>query len=103
MLASAWLAKKRFTASQASLVDEFGHVIALYGNSPDAEREIASDYKRKLSPGLLGGAMFASYLGALISGRAIDRSIIQNMSLVKNCYASGIIRLSTSSTNWPLE
>ncbi|PXF41721.1 hypothetical protein BWQ96_08551 [Gracilariopsis chorda] len=89
MAASAWPPKKRFTALQASLLDAFGHVIVLYGISTDAKREIASKYKRKLGPGVLCGAMFASYLSALVAERAIVPSTIQDVSLVKNATHRG--------------
>ncbi|KAI0562236.1 Rubredoxin-like protein [Gracilaria domingensis] len=89
MVGVAWLAKKRFAARQAALVDEFGQVIVLYGNNPDAKREIASEYKRKLGPGILRGAMFASYLATLVAEKTIAPSTIQEVSLVKKLLRVG--------------
>lgn len=83
MLGVGWLGKKRFSARQSRLVEEFGEVIVLYGSSPDAKREIASEYKNKVGPGLLRGAMFSSYLRALVSEKPIVPSSIQDVSLVK--------------------
>eukprot|EP00178_Gracilaria_changii_P014432 TRINITY_DN40680_c0_g1_i1.p1 TRINITY_DN40680_c0_g1~~TRINITY_DN40680_c0_g1_i1.p1 ORF type:complete len:418 (-),score=72.53 TRINITY_DN40680_c0_g1_i1:570-1823(-) len=89
MVGVAWLAKKRFTARQAALVDEFGQVIVLYGTTPDAKREIASEYKRKLGPGILRGAMFASYLATLVAEKTIVPSTIQDVSMVKKLLRVG--------------
>ncbi|CAN8074515.1 unnamed protein product [Agarophyton chilense] len=89
MVGAAWIAKKRFTARQAALVDEFGQVIVLYGTTPEAKREIASEYKRKLGPGILRGAMFSSYLATLVAEKAIIPSTIQEVSMVKKLLRVG--------------
>lgn len=83
LFAIAWLARKRFIARQDRLVDEFGQVAVLYGTTPDTSREIASEYKRKLGPGILRGAMFASYLNYLISEKLLIPSTIQDVSVMK--------------------
>lgn len=79
----AWLAKKRFVARQEDLVDEYGQVVVLYGNTPDTKREITSEYKRKLGPGILRGAMFASYLRNLVTEKTVVPSTIQDVSIIK--------------------
>lgn len=79
----AWLAKKRFVARQEDLVDEYGQVVVLYGNTPDTKREITSEYKRKLGPGILRGAMFASYLRNLVTEKSVVPSTIQDVSIIK--------------------
>lgn len=83
VMAGAWLAKKRFVARQEDLVDEFGQVVVLYGNTHDAKREITSEYKRKLGPGILRGAMFSSYLRTLVTEKTVVPSTIQDVSIVK--------------------
>lgn len=83
IFALAWLARKRFIARQDRLVDEFGQVAVLYGTTPDTMREITSEYKRKVGPGMLRGALFASYLNYLISEKLLTPSTIQDVSVVK--------------------
>lgn len=83
LLGMGWIAKKRFIARQQRLVEEFGQVIVFYGNSPDAKREIASEYKGKLGPGILRGALFASYMNVLVTEKPITPSTIQDVSIVK--------------------
>lgn len=83
VMAGAWLAKKRFVARQEDLVDEYGQVVVLYGNTPDTKREITSEYKRKLGPGILRGAMFSSYLHTLIAEKTVVPSTIQDVSIIK--------------------
>lgn len=82
-VAAAWLAKKRFVARQEDLVAEYGEVVVMYGNSPDSKREITSEYKRKLGPGILRGAMFSSYLNTLLTEKTIVPSTIQDVSIIK--------------------
>lgn len=79
----AWLGRKRFVARQERLVNEFGEVMVIYGTSPDAKRDIASEYKQKLGPGLRREAMFSSYLKSLVSEKPIVPFTIQDVSLVK--------------------
>lgn len=79
----AWIARKRFIARQDRLVDEFGQVAVLYGTTPDTTREIVSEYKRKVGPGILRGAMFSSYLNYLISEKLLNPSTMQDVSVVK--------------------
>lgn len=83
LMGMAWITKKRFSARQERLVDEFGEVVVMYGNSPDTTREIVSDYKRRLGPGILREGMFGSYLQYLITEKAIFPSTIQDVLLVK--------------------
>lgn len=78
-----WILKKRFVARQERLVEEFGEVMVQYGTTPDARVEIASEYKRKLGPGILRGAMFASFLHCLISEKAIVPATISDVASVK--------------------
>lgn len=89
VMACAWVAKKRFAARQAGLVEEFGQVLVLYGNSPETRREIVSEYKRKLGPGVLRGAMFASYLRSLVTEKPLIPSMIQDVLTIKK-----LLRLS---------
>lgn len=83
VLAAGWLAKKRFVARQDRLVDEFGDVMVRYGTTTENTREIASEYKRKLGPWMMRGAMFASYLQYLIADKAIVPSTIQDVNIIK--------------------
>lgn len=78
-----WLARKRLLARQKSLVDEFGQTLVLYGTSPDTQREIVSEYKRKLGPGILRGAMYRSFLAALVSEKPASPAAIKDASVVK--------------------
>lgn len=83
LLGTGWIAKKRFAARQARLVKEFGQVLVLYGKSPETMREITSEYKGKLGPGILRGAMFSSYLEAFVTDKSITPSAIQDVSIIK--------------------
>lgn len=89
MVGAGWLFKKRFSARQESLVDEFGQVIVMYGNTPDTKREIASEYKGKLGPGMLRGAMFSSYMANLLTEKAVVPSTIGDVKLIKKLLRIG--------------
>lgn len=82
-IAIAWLARKRFIARQKELVEEYGDVVVMYGNTPDAKREITSEYKRKLGPGILRGSMFASYLRSLVTEKTVVPSTMQDVAIIK--------------------
>lgn len=87
--AVAWVGAKRFQARQARLVDEFGEVIVVYGNTPDTKLEITSEYKRKLGPGVLRGGMFSSYLRSLITEKPVVPSTIQDVAIIKKLLRLG--------------
>lgn len=89
VIAIAWLAKRRFATRQKQLVEEYGEVVVVYGNTPDAKREITSEYKRKLGPGILRGAMFASYLRSLVTEKSVVPSTMQDVAIIK-----ALLRLS---------
>lgn len=78
-----FLARRRLIARQTRLVEEFGEVMALYGTSPEARRDIANEYKRKLGPGILRGAMFRSYLTSLVAEKPIVPTTVQEIGFVK--------------------
>lgn len=89
LVAMAWLGKRRFAARQEALVAEYGDVVVMYGTTPDSAREITSEYKRKLGPGILRGAMFASFLRCLVAERSIVPSIMEDVRVIK-----ALLRLS---------
>lgn len=80
----------------------------MYGNNPETTREIVSEYKRKLGPGILRGAMFASFLKVQLADKPVVPSTIQEVSLVKrllriddNKAVKSINTLATSMTDAP--
>lgn len=92
-LFAGWIVKKRFVARQDDLVDEFGQVVVMYGNTPDTKREITSEYKRKLGPGILRGAMFSSFLNTLLAEKAVVPTTIQDVAIIK-----ALLKLSDQKT-----
>lgn len=82
--AAAFVAAKRFQVRQANLVEDFGEVMVYYGNSPESMREIVQDYKGKLGPGVLRGAMYRSYLRNLVTEKPVGPSTIEDATAVKS-------------------
>lgn len=78
-----WIGWKRTRARQERLVSEFGEVAVYYGTTPDSTRQIVSEYKRKLGPGILRGALYKSYIKALVTEKPVGPTAIQDASLVK--------------------
>lgn len=62
---------------------EYGQLVVLYGTTPDYMREVTSEYKRKLGPGILRGALFSSYLSNLVTEKTIVPSAIQDVAVIK--------------------
>lgn len=82
--AAAYLAAKRFQARQRRLVDDFGEVMIYYGNSAEAKKDIVQDYKGKLGPGVLRGAMYQSYLRNLVTAKPVGPVTIFDAISVKD-------------------
>lgn len=82
--AAGYVAVKRFQARQRSLVEDFGEVMIYYGNSVDAKRDIVQDYKGKLGPGVLRGAMYQSYLRNLVTAKPVGPPAIYDAITVKD-------------------
>ena len=84
-----WISQRAFRARQQRLVEEFGEVLVLYGTTPDTTREIVSEYKRKLGPGILRGGLFGSYLASLVAEKVVGPDMIQHASLVRRLLRIG--------------
>lgn len=80
--ALGWVGKKKLDVRQAGLVDDFGEVMVYYGNTPESMREICSDYKRRLGPGIMRGALFKSYLRNLVTEKAVGPAMITDVKIV---------------------
>lgn len=79
----AWLGMRRLKAHQARLVNEYGEVMVYYGDTTDSMRQISSEYKRKLGPGVLRGALYSSFLRNLVTEKPVGPIAIQNAAIVK--------------------
>lgn len=86
---AAWIGYKRMKARQERLVEEYGEVVMYYGTTPESIRQITSEYKRKLGPGVLRGALYGSFLRSLITEKPVGPQSIQDASLVKKLLRIG--------------
>lgn len=86
---AAWLGYKRLKARQARLVEEYGEVMMYYGTSPDSQRQITSEYKRKLGPGVLRGALYSSFLRNLVTEKPAGPQAIQDAAVVRRLLRIG--------------
>lgn len=84
-----WIGYKRMKARQARLVEEYGEVMAFYGTSPDALLQITKEFKRKLGPGILRGALYSSFLRSMITEKAMGPQAIQDAAVVKRLLRLG--------------
>lgn len=89
--ASIYFAGKKFKKRQERLVRDFGEVIVYYGNSMDSMRDIINEYKWKLGPGIMRGAMFKSFLRNLVTEKQIGPLAISDATCVK-----AMLRISDS-------
>lgn len=65
------------------MVEEYGDVVVTYGTNPEQVREITSEYKGKLGPGILRGAMYQSYLKALVTDKSVVPETVREVAVVK--------------------
>lgn len=79
--AAGWVGSKRLAARQQRLVQDFGEVMVYYGNTEDSMREICSDYKGRLGPGIMRGAMFRSFLRNLVTEKAVGPNVIKEVGV----------------------
>lgn len=80
--AFGWIGAKRLTVRQKRLVDDFGEVMVYYGNTKDSMREICTDYKGRLGPGIMRGAMFSSFLKNLVTEKPVGPDVIKDVGVV---------------------
>lgn len=85
----AWVGYKRMKARQARIVEEYGEVVVFYGTTPESQLQITKEYKRKLGPGILRGALFSSFLRSLVTEKAVGPQAIQDAAVVKKLLRIG--------------
>ena len=85
----SWIGWKRLRARQTRLVDEYGDVLVYYGTTTDSQRQITREYKRKLGPGILRGAMYVSFLRSLVTEKPVGPQAIQDAAITKRLLRLG--------------
>jgi len=89
---TSWIGWKRLRARQARLVEDYGPVMVYYGTTPDSQRQITSEYKRKLGPGVLRPALFESFLKSLVTEKPVGPQAIQDASIAKRLLRIGDVK-----------
>lgn len=84
-----WIGWKRLRARQTRLVEEFGDVLVYYGTTTDSQQQIIREYKRKLGPGILRGAMYSSFLRSLVTEKPVGPQSIQDAAITKRLLRLG--------------